>query len=40
MLGCEGKIEIRQKNQQPAMIRKLLIFSVDQPGLEPGTSRL
>ena len=24
MLGCEGKIEIRQKNQQPAMIRKLL----------------
>ena len=24
----------------PTILRKCLIFSVDQPGLEPGTSRL
>ncbi|MCF0187170.1 MAG: hypothetical protein HUJ98_11855 [Bacteroidaceae bacterium] len=29
-----------KENQQPTKVRKLLIFSVDQPGLEPGTSRL
>ena len=30
----------KTKNQQPQSLCKLLIFSVDQPGLEPGTSRL
>ena len=30
----------KKKNQQPSISRKLLIFIVDQPGLEPGTSRL
>ena len=30
----------KKKNQQLSITRKLLIFSVDQPGLEPGTSRL
>ena len=29
-----------KKNQQLQNLCKLLIFSVDQPGLEPGTSRL
>ena len=29
-----------KKNQQLSIARKLLIFNVDQPGLEPGTSRL
>ena len=30
----------KKKNQQPSIARKLLIFSVDQVGLEPTTSRL
>ena len=30
----------KKKNQQLPIARKLLIFNVDQPGLEPGTSRL
>lgn len=30
----------RNEKQRPTNARKLLILSVDQPGLEPGTSRL
>ena len=35
-----SQIVRKKRNQQPSISRKLLIFSVDQPGLEPGTSRL
>ena len=35
-----SQIVRKNRNQQPSISRKLLIFSVDQPGLEPGTSRL
>ena len=35
-----SQIVRKKRNQQPSTARKLLIFSVDQPGLEPGTSRL
>ena len=35
-----SQIVRKKRNQQPSINRKLLIFSVDQPGLEPGTSRL
>ena len=36
---CSHRVR-KKKNQQPQNLCKLLIFSVDQPGLEPGTSRL
>ena len=35
-----SQIVRKKRNQQPSIARKLLIFNVDQPGLEPGTSRL
>ena len=35
-----SQIVRKKRNQQPSIVRKLLIFNVDQPGLEPGTSRL
>jgi len=33
-------LTIREKKKQQLESSKLLIFTVDQPGLEPGTSRL
>ena len=36
---CSHRVR-KKKKQQPSNLRKLLIFNVDQPGLEPGTSRL
>ena len=35
-----SQIVRKKRNQQPPIIRKLLISNVDQVGLEPTTSRL